>query len=295
MANEQLKTALVKAELEPEDLAARLQVDAKTVQRWISGRNPHARHRTKVAEALQVPERQLWPDQADSTGPKDDRAELVAIYASASDVRAPDRRVLLYDARDRVDLLDTTLADIITAPGVIDVLRAKADAGCQINILIAHPQSIWVTTLAQQLGRDQPDDDGKTPLDHELNRSHHLLTQLADHPQIDIRTHWAEHANSIQRFDDHMLVSMHLHHHPATDTPLLHLQRRTDTGLFDQFASHLDAITQPASDPIQTNPDIDFDPGTEPPAARKSTQGNPADGAAQHQAEPRSDGYAGRA
>jgi transcriptional regulator with XRE-family HTH domain len=280
MANEQLKTALVKAELEPEDLAARLQVDAKTVQRWISGRNPHARHRTKVAEALQVPERQLWPDQADSTGPKDDRAELVAIYASASDVRAPDWRVLLYDARDRVDLLDTTLADIITAPGVVDVLRAKADAGCQINILIAHPQSIWVTTLAQQLGQDQPDEHGNTPLDHELNRSHHLLTQLADHPQIDIRTHWAEHANSIQRFDDHMLVTLHLHHHAATDTPLLHLQRRTDTGLFDQFASHLDAITRHASDPSQTNPDIDFDPGTEPPAPSKSTQGNPADGAA---------------
>jgi len=34
-SNEQLKTALVKADLEPEDLAARVRVDAKTVQRWI--------------------------------------------------------------------------------------------------------------------------------------------------------------------------------------------------------------------------------------------------------------------
>lgn len=242
MANEQLKTALVKAELEPEDLAARLQVDTKTVQRWISGRNPHARHRTKVAEALHVPERQLWPDQADGTGPKDDRAELVALYASAGDVRAPDWRVMLYDARDRIDLLDTTLADIITTPGVIDVLTTKADAGCQINILIAHPNSIWVTTLAQQLSQDQPDDHGHTPLDHELNRSHRLLTQLAERSGVDIRTHWAEHTNSILRFDDHMLVTLHLHHPPDTDTPLLHLQRQTDTGLFDQFASHLDAI-----------------------------------------------------
>jgi hypothetical protein len=115
-------------------------------------------------------------------------------------------------------VLGTTLADIITTPGVIDVLTTKADAGCQINILIAHPKSIWVTTLAQQLGQDHPDDDGNTPLDHELNRSHRLLTRLAEHPQIDIRTHWAEHANSILRFDDHMLVTLHLHHHAATDS-----------------------------------------------------------------------------
>jgi hypothetical protein len=191
--------------------AARLQVDTKTVQRWISsGRNPHARHRTKVGEALHVPERQLWPDQADSTGPKDHRAELVAIYASAGDVRAPDWRVMLHDARDRIDLLSTTLADIITAPGVTDVLKTKADAGCQINILIAHPRSIWVTTLAQQLGQDQPDNDGNTPLDHELNRSYRLLTQLAEHSRIDIRTHRADHANSILRFDDQMLVTLHV-------------------------------------------------------------------------------------
>jgi hypothetical protein len=123
-----------------------------------------------VAEALNVTERQPWPDLADSAGPKDDRGDLVAIYASAGDVRAPDWRVMLYDARDWIDLLGSTLADIITTPGVIDILTTKADAGCQINILIAHPKSIWVTTLAQQLGQDQPDDHGNTPLDHELNR-----------------------------------------------------------------------------------------------------------------------------
>jgi hypothetical protein len=248
--------------------APRSQVDAKTVQRWIGGRTPHARHRTRVAEALQVPERQLWPDQADSPGPKDDRGELVAIYASAGDVRAPDWRVMLYDARDRIALLGATLADMITAPGVIDVLKTKADAGCQINILIAHPKSIWVTTLAEQLGQDHPDEHGNTPLDHELNRSHNLLTALAEHRQIDIRTHWAENASTILRFDDQMLVTLHLHHRPASHAPLLHLQRHTDTGLFDQFTSHLDAITRHASDPIQTNPDIaSEDPGQGPGSA----------------------------
>ncbi len=44
----------------------------------------------------------------------------------------------------------------------------------------------------------------------------------------------------------------------ALDTPRLHLQRHTDTGLFDPFAAHLDATNQHARDPIQPNPDIDF-------------------------------------
>jgi hypothetical protein len=70
-----------------------------------------------------------------------------------------------------------------------------------------------------------------------------------------------------------MLVTLHLHRHPATNTPLLHLQRHNDASLFDQFTSHLDAITRHASDPIQTNPDIMSDDHGQAPDSASSTGG----------------------
>ncbi|WP_187683708.1 hypothetical protein [Nocardia wallacei] len=47
----------------PEQLAARLEVDPKTVQRWIStGRVPYPRHQFAVAAAVGVREVELWPN-----------------------------------------------------------------------------------------------------------------------------------------------------------------------------------------------------------------------------------------
>ncbi|WP_187686638.1 helix-turn-helix domain-containing protein [Nocardia wallacei] len=51
------------ARMTPEQLAERLRVDPKTVQRWIStGRVPYPRHQFAVAAAVGVREVELWPD-----------------------------------------------------------------------------------------------------------------------------------------------------------------------------------------------------------------------------------------
>ena len=262
MANEQLRAALARARLDPDELAASLQVDAKTVGRWLGGRIPHARHRARIAHALNAPEHDLWPDTADTTEPPDDRRELTGLYAHAHDRRAPDPTTLLPTAHEQIDLLDPTLHEILTTPGTIDLLAEKASAGCEIRILIAHPKSIWVTALAQQLGHTETDAEGDTFIDRELNQSLRHLHQLAGHDHIDLRTYWAERTLSILRFDDQMLVTPHLHGLPGTRAPLLHLHRHDDDGPFDQFADHLTAIHHHASDPIP--PDLDPNVATTP-------------------------------
>ena len=260
MANEQLRAALARAGLDPDELAASLQVDSKTVGRWLGGRIPRARHRARIAHLLQCPEHDLWPDVIETTQPPDDRRELTSIYAHADDHRAPDWQTLLPTARQQIDLLDPTLHDLLTAPHTIDLLADKARSGCQIRILIAHPKSIWITALAHQLGHTEIDDQGNTILDRELNQSLHHLHQLAGHDRIELRAFWAERTLSILRFDDQMLITTHLHAVPGTHAPLLHLHRRDDHGPFDQYATHLDAIHRDASEPIAA----DFDPGQPP-------------------------------
>ena len=44
-----------------------------------------------------------------------------------------------------------------------------------------------------------------------------------------------------------------------TDEPLSLLEHHTGTSRFDQFASHLDTITEHDSEPVEPNPDITCD------------------------------------
>jgi hypothetical protein len=253
LANEQLRVAVARAGIEAEDLATGLQVDIKTVHRWLAGRIPRARHRARIAELLDSTEHDLWPDLPAITDTSDDGRDLAGVYLSASDIRAPDWRTLIPDARHRIDLLDSTLNDILTAPGIIQLLADKAADGTLIRILIAHPTSIWVTAQAQQLGLDQADEHGHNAVDRELHHSLQQLRALTGRPGITAMTYWAERTLSILRVDDEMLVHQHLHATPTTQSPLIHLRRRGDNGLFDRYLRHVDQIAERSSEPIPTD------------------------------------------
>ncbi|MFI6363175.1 hypothetical protein ACIBG0_10545 [Nocardia sp. NPDC050630] len=62
--NEQLQQAVLDAGMTPEQLAQKLHVTSTQVRRWIQrGTVPYPRHQSAIAEAVQVPEDQLWPDR----------------------------------------------------------------------------------------------------------------------------------------------------------------------------------------------------------------------------------------
>ncbi len=65
MADTNLKNALRRAGLTPEEFAEIVRVDPKTVQRWVAGTTtPYPRHRATIARALDLTEHELWPDHA---------------------------------------------------------------------------------------------------------------------------------------------------------------------------------------------------------------------------------------
>ncbi len=78
--------------------------------------------------------------------------------------------------------------------------------------------------------------------------------------------------NTILRFDDQMLVTLHLWATPGPEAPLIHLQRRAEHGLFDQFARQLDAIYDEASDPIRADPDLYPPPDQNPQRYQPGTK-----------------------
>jgi phosphoglycolate phosphatase-like HAD superfamily hydrolase len=202
MANDKLRAALQHAGLGPDDLAQIIEVDIRTVRRWLSGRTPYPRQRGKVTRALDTIEHDLWPEIA-TTPPARAKAQptdLLAGYATQSDLAAPDWKELIRDATDQIELLGDTLIAILATAGVPELLATKATHGCDIRILVSDP------------GR--------------------YLAALLDQPGIAIRVLEVPVHYSIQRFDEQLLLTVHLLDEDADQTPLLHLRRAAPGGLY---------------------------------------------------------------
>jgi lambda repressor-like predicted transcriptional regulator len=230
VANENLRAALEHAGLSPDDLAQIVQVDVRTVRRWLSGGTPYPRQRGKVARALDTTEQHLWPHIPATPAP--DRAapprpaDVLTGCPSADDLAAPDWKTLMRDATDRIDLLGDTLTEILETPGVPQLLATKATNGCAIRILLFHP------------GRH--------------------LASLADRPGIEIRVLEALARHDIHRFDEQLLLSLHLGGEDPDRAPVLHVRRAAPAGIFDRLTDHYDDLWENSSTAI--DPELDVAP-----------------------------------
>lgn len=258
MGNERLRAAIAQAGLDADQLATLVEVDVKSVQRWIAGAAvPYTRHRTRVAKALRRPEQELWPEVATRLSGEDAREEIIGAFAKAGDPRAPSWLELLKHATARIDLLDYSLIDLLDTPGTVDLLAAKGARGCQVRILIAATQSDPVWEADWELAPDWEWDRhlGHPDREHEamevgdsVARGHSYIEErLLEKPGVQAREFAAQRFNTILRFDDEMLLTLHLWGVRNSLAPLLHLRRTTEAGLFDQFVAHYEALWQPAS------------------------------------------------
>jgi transcriptional regulator with XRE-family HTH domain len=293
---ELLKTAMNDAGVDVDELADRIQVDVRTVRRWVNGGIPYARHQTRIARALNTTARELWPeahpDLADADGSDGDAGgvgvdafgafgsgDVVAVYYGRDDPRLPDAHDLLTNAQTRIDLLDITLADVITGPDVVARLAGKGAAGCEVRILISDPDSAHLMTGALEVHPEllithRPE------LSWAAERMIGCLQPLLGLEHVDVRTYVAERVNSIVRVDDEMLVTLALWGTPVDIQPVLHLRQCDRNGVFDRFAYQYDLIwtqaaTSPTADP-ETYPDPDEHPDRYQPGDPAQNTSRPA-------------------
>ena len=71
---------MLRARLREEDVAAHLDVDPKTVRRWLSGRVPYPGSRAALADLVGADEADLWPDAGGPLSGQTRPQELVAVY-----------------------------------------------------------------------------------------------------------------------------------------------------------------------------------------------------------------------
>ena len=123
---EPLRRALIGARLRDIDVADSLGVDPKTVQRWLGGRVPHARHRWGVADLLSVHEYDLWPHLAalPSIDP-----EVYATYPHRGSVPREVWRQLFDAAEHEIGILVYSGLFIAEDVELVRLLGDKARAG----------------------------------------------------------------------------------------------------------------------------------------------------------------------
>jgi len=222
--------ALRSAGLDVVDVAARLNVDPKTVDRWLGGRLPYPRHRAALVTITGWAERDLWPgiDAREQAAPDTD--DILVTYAQRCSVPLETWRKLFHGAQREIGILAYSGLFLAEDAGILAILRSKARAGLRVRIALGDVNSAHVA----QRGADEGIGD---VMPARITNALVLFQPLTDEPGVSLRLHDTVLYNSIYRADDEMLVNTHVYGIGAYLAPVLHLRRLPGGGLFDTFAN----------------------------------------------------------
>jgi transcriptional regulator with XRE-family HTH domain len=235
--NARLRTAMLRAGLDAASLADAIGVDAKTVDRWLAGRQPHRRSRLAVAEVLHETEAGLWPvARPDQAAGADALPEVLGAYAHRAEVPGELWTSLLNGARERLDLLGYAYPFLLelTSTATRD-LEARAAGGLQVRMAFADPDCEHVVerdTLEQMNGS----------LPGRIRNALSVLGPLAAADGVSIRLHCVHLYNSVFRFDDQMIVTPYLYRARGYQHPALHMRRLSPHGIFESYAQQFEEI-----------------------------------------------------
>lgn len=193
---------------------------------------PYPKTRYRVAAILREEESYLWPDAVN--GASLAGAELVATYPRRSDVPRHLWTELLRGAERTIDLL--AYAGLFLTeehPDWIPTLTAKANAGARVRLLLGDSKG-------KQLGyRDAEHRIGGGVAGRVAAVMAYYTQNMP--PAVEIRLHDTPLYNSIYRFDDEMLVNVHVYGILAAYTPTLHI-RRIDGAYYNTYLESYERV-----------------------------------------------------
>jgi transcriptional regulator with XRE-family HTH domain len=243
MPNDRLRDVLLSKGLTPEDIAERLGVDPKTVERWISlGRTPYPRHRHTIAAVVGESETYLWPGALSSQRRAEvAQSEIVHVYPHRNSVPTDLWDALLEKATTYIDVLVYVGMFMTEKPDLLKTLRGKGENGARVRLLLGDRDAPAVTqrSIDERIGEHTI----AAKIDHTLA----FFSTLAGAPGIEIRTHGTVLYNSIYRFDDEMIVNPHVYGKIAAHAPALHLRRLSAGDLFTTYEDSFTAVWEGAT------------------------------------------------
>ena len=220
MANERLRALLLERRTTTAKLAEAVQVDAKTVERWIvAGRVPYRKHRYDVAAFFGVDESYIWPDALDNDQILSaSESEIVAVYPYRRAVPRDAWGHLFGQAEREIGILAYSCYFLAEDAGVRQLLAEKAESGVRVRILLGDPESPLV------LERGQSEGIGDT-MPAKVRSAITMFQSLQSVPNVEIRLHGTILYNSIYRGDDRVFVNTHIYGVMANNAPFFHLRK----------------------------------------------------------------------
>ncbi|MGW4543266.1 helix-turn-helix domain-containing protein [Streptomyces chartreusis] len=231
MSNERLRSALLAQNMTVQQLAEAIEVNPKTVERWITqGKVPYRRHQYATASLLNVDVTTLWDDTRSLDSATDlSKAEIVTVYPHRHVVPTDLWREMCERAKERIDILVYAGIGLAEDPRFLSVLKAKSQS-VAVRVLMGDPACEAVIRRGI--------DEGHRIMDGKIrNALVNYRPLFTGHPEIAFRLHDTVLYNSIYRVDDEMLVNTHVYGIGAYLAPVLHLRRLPGGGLFDTFAN----------------------------------------------------------
>jgi transcriptional regulator with XRE-family HTH domain len=227
------------------DLAMKVEVDPKSVERWVNlGRTPRRSTAVLAAETLGEDVHALWPSLRQARPARAISPELVALHDQRADIPTSAFVDMLVQAHERIDVLVYAAVFLHEAyPRLNDTLKERAAEGCTIRIAIGDPDSPNV----QQRGEEERFGHG---IESRCRLALMHYRPLVGVPGIEVRKHGTTLYNSIYRADDQMLVNAHVWGVNAYGAPVWHLRRNGDGGMFDTYAESFNAVWATAA-PIE--------------------------------------------
>lgn len=242
MSNERLRSSLATAELTYDDLAEQVEVDPKTVERWITtDRMPHRAHRLKVASVLGADEVFLWPKtKSDPRTIAASEAEFVALYPNRGSVEVDLWSSLLAGSKEQIDLLAFSASFLHDAlPDFAEQIEAKARVGVRTRLIFGDPDSAAVKLRGEEEGIG------------DLLAARCRLTwaywkPFLSTPGIEARMHGSTLYNSVFRFDDTTMVNAHSLGAAASHSPVMHIQKIAGGRLFAHYSNSVEQTWEAA-------------------------------------------------
>lgn len=236
--NERLRTCMAERGVSLRELSDHVQVDPKTVERWItSARVPHRTHRWATAKFLDSDELYLWPAAFDAARAKSaSEAELVGFYPNRGAVPVGLWRTLAESSAEAVDVL--VMAGLFLPDGYPDLLGTlamKARLGLRLRFAVGDPDCSAVALRGQEegIGAD---------LAARVRLSLRYLHELRRTPGVQVQLHDTTLYNSLYRFDSDLLVNTHVYGAPAALSPVLHLRRTGGGQSFEHYMAGFERV-----------------------------------------------------
>ena len=227
----------------PRQLAVRVGVTVKSVERWIADEalTPHARNRHDTCRVSGVDERMIWPEAVTTRVKVGHDRELVSSYPYRSACPSTVWARLAGDATRDIFLGGYTNYFFWTqVPDFGGLVRRKAETGCRVRFLVGDPEG--------EVTRQREDVEAAAlTLSTRIGITLEHLARLGALEGVEARFSAAADAVnhvglSVFRFDHDALVTPHLARSMGHDSPLLHLRRQADGGMFDRFAAHAEEL-----------------------------------------------------